>query len=166
LEADTVGNNMEALVDECLTFFFGATQTLSSTLFNILLCSVKFPQIKTKLREELNNKVIGSNIELLNDPNFIISSQLNYDLLQELSYLTMVMNESFRISAPVFFGQLHCFKENVTLGGYNINQGDAFVVDFNALHNNPNEWISTDQFIPERFDPRSEYSLTPAGNKR
>ena len=35
-----------------------------------------------------------------------------------------------------------------------------------GLHRNPKEWREPNSFIPERFDPRSEYYLTPSGQKR
>mmetsp|Transcript_32639 Transcript_32639/g.31857 ORF Transcript_32639/g.31857 Transcript_32639/m.31857 type:complete len:109 (+) Transcript_32639:609-935(+) len=34
------------------------------------------------------------------------------------------------------------------------------------LHHNPDEWIEPAKYIPERFDPESEYFLTPLGKKR
>ena len=40
------------------------------------------------------------------------------------------------------------------------------MIDIYHLHNNPDEWITPDQYIPERFDPESPYYLTPYGNKR
>jgi cytochrome P450 len=32
--------------------------------------------------------------------------------------------------------------------------------------NNKSEWREPERFIPERFDPKSEWALTPSGNKR
>ena len=34
------------------------------------------------------------------------------------------------------------------------------------IHINPKEWIEPLKYMPERFDPESKWSLTPAGNKR
>lgn len=35
-----------------------------------------------------------------------------------------------------------------------------------GLHHNPRQWREPNRFIPERFDPESDYSLTPDGQKR
>lgn len=35
-----------------------------------------------------------------------------------------------------------------------------------AIHRNPDEWQSPTEFIPDRFDPKSKYFLTPSGQKR
>jgi cytochrome P450 len=34
------------------------------------------------------------------------------------------------------------------------------------LCRDPDQWVNPDRFIPERFDSKSEYYLTPAGSKR
>jgi cytochrome P450 len=39
-------------------------------------------------------------------------------------------------------------------------------IDIHRLANNPLEWIEPEKFIPERFDPKSPFFLTPAGKAR
>lgn len=40
------------------------------------------------------------------------------------------------------------------------------MINIYSLHHNPDEWISPEKFIPERFDKESPLSLTPKGNRR
>ena len=47
-----------------------------------------------------------------------------------------------------------------------MRKGDPFSVSMFHLHNNPEEWIEPERFIPERFDTDSPYYLTPKGTKR
>lgn len=39
-------------------------------------------------------------------------------------------------------------------------------IDHLNLHHNRKQWIEPHKFIPERFDPKSKYYLTPSGDKR
>ena len=56
--------------------------------------------------------------------------------------------------------------EDAKIGQYNIKGGDEFIINHWALHHRGDQWIEHDKFIPERFDPQSEYFLTPSGKKR
>ena len=38
--------------------------------------------------------------------------------------------------------------------------------DIYGLHHKDTIWRDHEKFIPERFDPKSEYFLTPKGEKR
>ena len=50
--------------------------------------------------------------------------------------------------------------------GLHLRKDDIFYIGMGALCNDPNEWHHPEKFIPERFDSRSEYYLTPSGKKR
>ena len=51
--------------------------------------------------------------------------------------------------------------ENVEVAGYKFLANAPIMINMHQLHHNKNEWIDHDKFIPERFDPTSEYYLTP-----
>ena len=57
-------------------------------------------------------------------------------------------------------------SEEVQCGPLKIGKGHPFSISIYHLHNNPDEWIQPECFIPERFDPESPYYLTPKGTKR
>ena len=56
--------------------------------------------------------------------------------------------------------------ENVEIEEYKIRNDHMIQFNIYALHHNMEEWKEHDKYIPERFDPKSEYFLRPDGNKR
>jgi cytochrome P450 len=50
--------------------------------------------------------------------------------------------------------------------GFKFKKGEKFFIHFEGLLTNPEQWIEPKKFIPERFDPKSKYYLTPSGKKR
>ena len=57
--------------------------------------------------------------------------------------------------------------EDVDLAGkLYLKKGTPFSIDMYNLHRDPSQWVEPNQFIPERFDPQSQYFLTPDGKKR
>ena len=70
------------------------------------------------------------------------------------------------MQAPVYLSSSCSMSEDVQCGPLMMGKGHAFSVSMFHLHNNPQEWIKPEVFIPERFDPDSPYFLTPKGTKR
>ena len=56
--------------------------------------------------------------------------------------------------------------QDVDAAGLKIRKGDAISISMAHLCRDKNQWIEPDRFIPERFDSKSEYFLTPSGGKR
>jgi cytochrome P450 len=54
----------------------------------------------------------------------------------------------------------------VDAAGLKIRKGDSITVAMGYLCRDPNQWIKPNEFIPERFDSKSEFYLTPKGVKR
>ena len=50
--------------------------------------------------------------------------------------------------------------------GLKIRKGDSITVAMSYMGRDPDQWIRPHEFLPERFDTRSELSLTPKGDKR
>jgi cytochrome P450 len=56
--------------------------------------------------------------------------------------------------------------QDVDAAGLKIRKGDAISISMQHLCRDKNQWIEPDRFIPERFDSKSEFFLTPNGDKR
>ena len=56
--------------------------------------------------------------------------------------------------------------QDTKIGGINFKKGDAFNIDFDAIHFDSRQWQKPYEFIPERFDHTNPISLKPNGEKR
>lgn len=91
---------------------------------------------------------------------------INYENNSDLTFYTQCFNESLRMQPPVFYSSTVRMSEHVKAGPLSIRKGDPITIMMGRLHNHPLEWQQPERFIPERFDPKSKYYLTPAGGKR
>ena len=56
--------------------------------------------------------------------------------------------------------------EDTKVGNLLLKKGEPFLIDMLHLHRNIKEWKKPEIYIPERFDPQSEWYLRPDGTKR
>jgi cytochrome P450 len=83
-----------------------------------------------------------------------------------MPYLSMCIQETLRLEPSVQVTSTIELSETQDLAGVTFKKGTQIMIDIYHLHNNPDEWITPSQYIPERFDPESPFYLTPYGNKR
>ena len=67
---------------------------------------------------------------------------------------------------PVYYSSTIRMSENVQAGPLRIRKGDPISINMGRMQNHPSEWQQPEKFIPERFDPKSTYFLTPTGKRR
>ncbi len=67
---------------------------------------------------------------------------------------------------PVNYSSCVKLTQSVCANGIHLRKGDQIMIGMGPLCYDKEQWIAPDQFIPERFDPSSQYWLTPSGDKR
>ena len=98
--------------------------------------------------------------------NVNVLEQINYENHQYLQFFSSCFNESLRMMPPVYYTSTIRMSENVKAGKLSIRKGDPIVINLGRMQNHPKEWQEPEKFIPERFDSKSPYFLTPDGKRR
>ncbi|XP_020248838.1 cytochrome P450 CYP736A12-like [Asparagus officinalis] len=119
---------------------------------------LRHPETMKKLREEIRT-VVGMN------------RRVKESDLSRLTYLQMVVKESFRLHQPIPF-LLHHNKKESTLGNYKIPAGSNVMICIWAMSRDPKLWSNAEEFVPERFENDDvdvtghDYRLLPFGSGR
>jgi len=138
--------------------FLGTMDTSPDTIDWALSELLRHPEVMKKAKKELDN-VVG------------MHRPVEESDIPKLSYLSMVIKESFRLHQIAAFVFRHT-KEDVALAGYNIPGGADVMVCVWAMGRDKNLWKNAEEFIPERFENSGidvrghDFSLLPFGSGR
>lgn len=169
LKSDLYSKSDDLIVDDCITFMLGGTQTTAATIINALY---RITMHRDSTRKQVHQEIAASLKKLGASSSKDMTLEkwqdlLTYDnLSNQWEYLQCCINESLRLEPPVRIATPHTFTEDVTIGGFPFRKGQCFNISLYHMHRNPQEWIQPDDFIPERFDPNSKFYLTPGGKTR
>ncbi|XP_055502991.1 LOW QUALITY PROTEIN: steroid 17-alpha-hydroxylase/17,20 lyase-like [Leucoraja erinacea] len=130
---------------------FGAgAETTSTSIAWIILYLLHYPQVQTKIQEEIEN-----NIGYERPPN--ISDRSN------LHFLNATISETLRSQpvAPLLIP--HVALADTSIGGYTIPKDSQVIINVWAIHHDEKEWESPETFDPTRFlDTEGKYVHSPS----
>ncbi|XP_047388809.1 cytochrome P450 3A9-like [Sciurus carolinensis] len=135
------------LVAQSVIFIFAGYDTTSSTLSFIIHTLATHPEVQKKLQQEIDAAL----------PN---KARVTYDVLFEMEYLDMVVNETLRLY-PVVQRIVRVCKNDVEINGVFIPKGTVVAVPIYSLHQNPKYWPEPEKFSPERFSKKNKDSINP-----
>lgn len=147
----------EELHDELITLLFAGHETTASALSWLFYWIHYAPEVEAKLRSELD--FWGEGIE-----------GINYQKVNNLSYLDAVVSETLRIY-PVIAGVFARIPtQAISILGYKLQHDDWLSISIYALHHREDLYPDAKQFKPERFLERTyspnEYIPFGGGNRR
>lgn len=148
----------DQIFSDLIGFLFAGHETSSHAATSALYFLAKNDETKVKLLDELKTFKGISTTEL--------KDKLNKNSLNEMEYLYMVIKETLRIDPPANETLPYKCVKDFNLCGVPIKKGQILAPNLLSMQLNPSEWRDPLKFIPERFDPESEYYLTPDSKKR
>ncbi|CAH1800136.1 unnamed protein product [Owenia fusiformis] len=136
---DILGNSM--------LFFLAGYETVSTTLMWVIY--------NMSIHQEEQEKVYEEVMEAVGNED-----ELTYDMLSQMTYLEMFIEESMRIFPPASILE-RAVNEDVTIDGINFPKNATVTVPVIALHHDPKIWPEPKKFIPERFTAEEKAKRNP-----
>ena len=136
-------------LDLCMDLLIAGTDTSAQTVNWFLLLLANRPEIQARVHEELD-RVIG--------PDALPT----VDDRTRLPYTFACLAESMRYRTIGPLGLPHRAAEDTEVGGYLVRAGTQVLGNIYSIHHDPRYWDSPDEFIPERFLPQADGSMSPA----
>lgn len=144
----------DALVAQAATFFSAAFETTSQTMTFLMYELAKHPEVQNRLRNEIQTVLKKHN------------GKLSYDVINEMKYLLMVIQETLRLYPVLpFLDRAATFEssnETYSLepyGDFKITQGMPVFVPIYAIHRDPTYFPDPDKFDPERFSHENKGNI-------
>jgi cytochrome P450 len=142
----------EEICDELVLFVLAGHDTTSTTLCYSLWALGRHPDIQARLYAE---------VAALGDRT------LTPDDVPQLEHTVRVLHESLRLCPPGA-GTPRMLNEEITVDGYRAEAGTMAVVNFYAMHRDPELWDDPLTFDPDRFSPersagRNRWQYLPFG---
>lgn len=139
---------MKEIVAQSFVFFVAGFETSASTMTFALFELATHPQIQEKLRKEI--------IEVLAKHD----GKMTYDTLNEMKYLSQVIDETLRMHAPAQALQRVCVSDYKIPGeDVVIEKGCRVAISVNALHYDEEYWKNPKEFDPDRFSEEKRKTM-------
>ncbi|XP_063688462.1 cytochrome P450 3A16-like [Bolinopsis microptera] len=103
-----------------------------------------------------NNNEILSKVREEIDSVAERGQMLEFEDVNKLVYMQMVIKECMRVKPPVRGVGRVCAKDNVSVNGLNIPKGADIFIPIMALHHDSRHWDKPEVFNPERFSSGSK----------
>ncbi|XP_062563395.1 probable cytochrome P450 9f2 [Armigeres subalbatus] len=140
------------LIAQCLIFFLAGFDTVSTCLTYTAYELALNPEIQDKLFKEI--KEIH---ETLN------GEPLNYETLQKMTYMDMVISEVLRKWPAIATLDRHCVQDYEMDAGnglkFTIERGSGIWFPIHAMHHDPNYYPEPERFLPERFSEQNKANI-------
>ncbi|XP_049824786.1 probable cytochrome P450 6a23 isoform X2 [Aethina tumida] len=142
--------NLTEITAQTFLFFLGGFETSSSTMMFCTFELAHRQEIQDRLRKEIR--------EVLNKYN----QEINYESIQEMKYLSQVLDETLRLYPLVPTLTRRC-TQNYKIKGTEdvIEKGTMVLISTFGIHRDPEIWHDPLEFDPERFSDENKKNQHP-----
>ncbi|NXP27014.1 THAS synthase, partial [Scytalopus superciliaris] len=137
----------DEIAGQAFLFLIAGYETTTSTLSFATYLLATNPECQEKVLQEVDEFSAKHMV-------------LDYQNVQELPYLDMVIAETLRMYPPAFRFTREAAKDCVVLGQH-IPAGAVIETAVGHLHHNPEFWPEPEKFIPERFTEEAKKERHP-----
>ena len=141
----------DEIIADMMMMLFGGYDTTSHLVTSVIYWVYKHPEVHRKLMDSLRSSGII-------DLNPESGAELK-DLYENCEYLNFVIKEGLRFDSPAPGGLSYSVKEDIVLWGVPISRGTILRPFPYFSHYNKDQFLNPNEFVPERFDPESEYFI-------
>lgn len=145
------------IFNDIIGLMMASIETTSHSLTSAMYYLKKYPQTLVTLQEEL----LDNGYHKYSDNK----GMFDRDKILEMEYLNCVVKEALRVDGPATQSLYYHTLEDVTICGVKIPKGTTMVYGLTPSNHSHDEWIEPRKFIPERFNPNSEYFNNPNSDK-
>lgn len=145
------------MLDDLMSIMMAGVDTSAHAFSTTLYFLKKNPEKLQKLVKELKDHGYDKDTDML--------EHLNKDRIEELDYLGYVIKETLRIDSPTIDTLNYEALEDCKLCDVDIPKGQYIKINLYSSNHSVKEHKKPFDFIPERFDPESEYFTRPGDNK-
>ncbi|KAJ3680159.1 hypothetical protein LUZ60_016437 [Juncus effusus] len=150
-------DNLKAMLFDT---FLGGIDTSSITMLWAMSELIRDPRAMKKVQDEVRS-VVGENKE-----------RVAVDDITKLTYLKMVVKETFRLHPPAPLLLPRETSCHVKIGGFDVPPKTRMFINAWAIGRDPKSWENPDSFYPERFEGKDidfkgkHFELIPFGAGR
>ncbi|KAL0841633.1 hypothetical protein ABMA28_015288 [Loxostege sticticalis] len=148
--------SQDDLIAQAMVFLIGGFETTSSAMTFALHELAINTDVQDKLVEEIKE---------FHENN---GGKLDFNVLQKMEYMDMVVSELMRKWTPGFMIDRLCIKDynlgkpnNEATEDYIVRRGESIMFPVWALHRSPEFYPDPDRFDPERFSEKNKKNIKP-----
>ncbi|KAG1686102.1 Cytochrome P450 3A1 [Nymphon striatum] len=128
---------LQEIICHSVIFIFGGVETTTSTLSKVAYNLALYPEWQEKIQEEVDSIAEKHGC-------------IDYEAVQNMPYLSAVIDETLRLYPAVVHGERIC-SANYDLGSIFLPKGTVVKFSPYSMHRDPEFWPNPDEFDPERF---------------